>query len=95
MFSTRVRVASLVALVSVFASVPFAFAAAPVSAETPSSPDVVMAIDWLLTQQQSDGGFEANVPPFQGFETPDAILTIAEGGADLVRRGARARRWRP
>ena len=78
MFSTRVRVASLVALVALFAFSSVAFATTPVSADTPSSPLVVDAIAWLLTQQQSDGGFEANVPPFQGFETPDAILAIAE-----------------
>jgi hypothetical protein len=34
------------------------------------------ATKWLLTQQQPDGGFE--VAGFPGFETPDAILAIAE-----------------
>jgi hypothetical protein len=34
------------------------------------------AVDWLLTQQQPDGGFE--VAGFPGFETPDAILAIGE-----------------
>ncbi len=34
------------------------------------------AVDWLLTQQQADGGFE--VAGFPGFETPDAVLAIAE-----------------
>lgn len=31
---------------------------------------------WLVTQQQTDGGFE--VSGFAGFETPDAILALAE-----------------
>jgi hypothetical protein len=34
------------------------------------------AVQWLVKQQQSDGGFE--VSGFAGFETPDAILAIAE-----------------
>jgi hypothetical protein len=34
------------------------------------------ATAWLHTQQQADGGFE--VAGFAGFETPDAILAIAE-----------------
>lgn len=34
------------------------------------------ARNWLVTQQQPDGGFE--VSGFPGFETPDAILAIAE-----------------
>ena len=34
------------------------------------------ATTWLKTQQQNDGGFE--VAGFPGFETPDAVLAIAE-----------------
>ena len=34
------------------------------------------ARNWLVTQQQAGGGFE--VSGFDGFETPDAILAIAE-----------------
>jgi hypothetical protein len=34
------------------------------------------ARNWLVTQQQTDGGFE--VSGFPGFETPDAALAIAE-----------------
>lgn len=34
------------------------------------------AATWLATQQQADGGFE--VAGFPGFETPDAVLAIAE-----------------
>ncbi|GIU85856.1 MAG: hypothetical protein KatS3mg009_0371 [Acidimicrobiia bacterium] len=34
------------------------------------------AVDWIVTQQQNDGGFE--VAGFPGFETPDAVLAIAE-----------------
>lgn len=33
------------------------------------------ALDWLLAQQQADGGFELS--GFPGFETPDAVLAIA------------------
>jgi hypothetical protein len=36
------------------------------------------ARNWLVTQQQADGGFE--VSGFPGFETPDAIVAIAEEG---------------
>lgn len=34
------------------------------------------AVAWIVTQQQPDGGFE--VAGFPGFETPDAVLAIAE-----------------
>ncbi|MGZ6956537.1 MAG: prenyltransferase/squalene oxidase repeat-containing protein [Acidimicrobiia bacterium] len=34
------------------------------------------ARNWLVTQQQADGGFE--VSGFAGFETPDAVTAIAE-----------------
>ena len=74
MFSARVRVASLVALLSLSALVLVGPTSA--SADSPSSPTVTDAIAWLLTQQEADGGFE--VSNFQGFETPDAILAIAE-----------------
>jgi hypothetical protein len=74
--SSCVRVATFVALVSLFASV--GFAATPVSAETPSSPVIADAVAWLTAQQEADGGFELS--NFQGFETPDAILAIAEAG---------------
>src|SRR5688572_14826678 len=46
-------------------------AASPQSAATANS-----AIAWLKTQQQADGGFE--VAGFPGFETPDAVLALAE-----------------
>ena len=36
------------------------------------------ARNWLVTQQRAGGGFE--VSGFDGFETPDAILAIAEEG---------------
>jgi len=39
--------------------------------------DTADAVDWLLTQQQADGGFE--VAGFPGFETADAVMAIAEG----------------
>src|SRR4051794_4016908 len=34
------------------------------------------AASWIADQQQPDGGFD--VSGFQGFETPDAVLAIAE-----------------
>lgn len=39
-------------------------------------PTVDAATAWLRTQQQIDGGFE--VAGFAGFETPDAVLALAE-----------------
>lgn len=44
----------------------------------PASADAVSqdAVDWLVDRQQPDGGFE--VAQFPPFETPDAILAIAE-----------------
>jgi hypothetical protein len=39
---------------------------------------VTAARDWLVTQQQPDGGFE--VAGFPGFETPDAALALAIAG---------------
>jgi hypothetical protein len=39
---------------------------------------VSAAVAYLKTQQQADGGFEVAGSP--GFETPDALLAIAEGG---------------
>jgi hypothetical protein len=71
-----VRVTTFVALVSLSALVLFAPTSA--GADSPSSPVVTDAINWLLTQQQSDGGFD-HFPAFPGFETPDAILAVAEG----------------
>ena len=44
--------------------------------DTPSKSTASSATAWLLTQQQTDGGFEVAGSP--GFETPDAILAIAE-----------------
>jgi hypothetical protein len=53
------------------------------------------ARNWLVTQQQTGGGFE--VSGFDGFETPDAILTIGEQAqqqaawdADQARAAVRA-----
>ena len=40
------------------------------------------ARNWLVTQQQANGGFE--VAGFNGFETPDAILAIAEDAQQQV-----------
>lgn len=40
------------------------------------------ARNWLVTQQQAGGGFE--VSGFPGFETPDAILALAEDGQQQV-----------
>src|SRR5581483_2390324 len=68
-------VACCVVLVSLsfaaFASLGVAGAADPASTAAAGN-----AVGWLKTQQQSDGGFE--LAGFPGFETPDAILAIAE-----------------
>jgi hypothetical protein len=51
--------------------------AAPVGAADPASERVaVRAVRWLDAVQQPDGGFE--LAGFPGFETPDAVLAIAE-----------------
>jgi len=50
--------------------------AGPAGAFPPSR--VTQARDWLVTQQQPDGGFE--VAGFPGFETPDATLALAIAG---------------
>lgn len=47
--------------------------AAPVQAGTVQTQS---AVNWIRTKQQPDGGFE--VAGFPGFETPDAVLAIAE-----------------
>lgn len=49
----------------------------PAGATDPASATTAaQAVAWLRTQQQVDGGFE--VAGFSGFETPDAVLAIAE-----------------
>lgn len=49
----------------------------PAAATTPESEATAQAaVNWLATQQQADGGFE--VSGFPGFETPDAVLALAE-----------------
>jgi hypothetical protein len=51
----------------------------PLAACYPHEPDPVKtqsATQWLIGQQQSDGGFET--AKFAGFETPDAIFALAE-----------------
>ncbi len=45
--------------------------------DAPSTAATTKAVTWLKTQQQADGGFE--VAGFPGFETPDAVLAIANG----------------
>ena len=44
--------------------------------DVPSRDAAAAATTWLTSQQQSDGGFE--VAAYPGFETPDAIVAIAE-----------------
>jgi len=60
-------------------------------AATPADPAVTSARNWLVSQQEADGGFElANSP---GFETPDAVLALASSfqtGPTLDRAGALA-----
>jgi len=42
---------------------------------TPAQTASTAAVDWLVSQQQPDGGFE--LAGFPGFETPDVVLAIA------------------
>ncbi|HVE47932.1 MAG TPA: prenyltransferase/squalene oxidase repeat-containing protein [Acidimicrobiales bacterium] len=44
------------------------------------------AVAWLKTQQQDDGSFE--VSGFPGFETPDAVLAMAEDAQQSLVRGS-------
>lgn len=44
--------------------------------DVPSRTTAATATTWLRSQQQADGGFE--VAGYAGFETPDAIIAIAE-----------------
>ena len=75
MVSRRVRVAGSAILAAVVAS---CVLVAPAGATDPASTTAAAkAVAWLVTQQQADGGFE--VAGFPGFETPDAVLAIAEG----------------
>ena len=68
--------------------------------DAPSKSTASSATAWLLTQQQTDGGFEVAGSP--GFETPDAILAIAENAQQQYgvgqdpgeERGRRARQER-
>jgi len=46
------------------------------AADPASASAAQAAVAWLIGQQQSDGGFE--LAGFPGFETPDAVLAIAE-----------------
>ncbi|MFM7060064.1 MAG: prenyltransferase/squalene oxidase repeat-containing protein, partial [Actinomycetes bacterium] len=77
-------VAPLVAALAISATAPAVLGAAsagavcaPASA-SPLAPSTAAdaAVAWLASQQQPDGGFE--VAGYPGFETPDAILAIAE-----------------
>jgi hypothetical protein len=84
--SRRVLVAPLLAgLVLTAGIAPIALEAAPAAACAPTpaafaaatpTEAAAAAVGWLATQQQIDGGFE--VAGYPGFETPDAILAIAE-----------------
>ena len=69
-----------VGAVPVLLDAPAAAACAPAAAAAASTPRAAAtaAVAWLLTQIQPDGGFE--VAGFPGFETPDAVLAIAEAG---------------
>ncbi len=74
----RAPVAVWVAAVAVLALVAGPLGVAPAAGEpSPADRPVVdAAVAWLSTQQQADGGFE--VAGFPGFETPDAVLALAE-----------------
>jgi hypothetical protein len=80
--TTRVRIArvlivSIFAAISVTADVLVGTGTSVAQASSLEAQAAAQkAVDWLKTQQQSDGGFE--VAGFPGFETPDAVLAIAE-----------------
>ncbi len=68
---------SISACLGVLACVVGLVVATPAGAKTSDkAPTAAEAVTWLATQQQADGGFE--VSGFAGFETPDAVLAIAE-----------------
>jgi hypothetical protein len=54
----------------------FVFSESAPAADPASNATAAAAVSWIETQQQSDGGFET--VGFPGFETPDAVLAIAE-----------------
>lgn len=50
------------------------------TSSTDTDPAVAQAVTWLRSKQQPDGGFEQTT--FAGFETPDAVLALAEARHD-------------
>jgi hypothetical protein len=82
--------ASLVALAAITSSVP-----APVGAAEPRSSSVAdKAISFIVTQQRDDGGFGSGEADFPGFETPDAVLAIADASQASIAYDAVAARTR-
>src|SRR4051812_42908325 len=51
---------------------------APAGAAPAADPTVTAARSFLVASQQTDGSFE--LAGFPGFETPDAVLALAEAG---------------
>ncbi len=75
----RVISRGVVALACALASTTLVLGAGPADAADPASQTTASsAVAWLKTQQQPDGGFE--MAGFPGFETPDAVLALAEAG---------------
>ncbi len=70
-FRTTTTIAGLTAIVCALGAFRFSGWTDPASKSAART-----ATTWLRTQQRSDGGFE--VAGYPGFETPDAILAIAE-----------------
>jgi hypothetical protein len=78
MFSTRRRVVSWAAALVAPALLVVGLAP-PAGAADPRSASVASkAIAFVATQQRDDGGFGSGEDGFPGFETPDAVLAIAE-----------------
>src|SRR5689334_9267380 len=48
------------------------------AADSRSTTVATKAIAWIATQQRDDGGFGEAEAGFAGFETPDAVLAIAD-----------------
>ncbi|MBV9952460.1 MAG: DUF4214 domain-containing protein [Acidimicrobiia bacterium] len=70
------RIVATAVVMAVMATVAALGSSAP--AEAVANQTSNDAIGWLVDQQQADGGFE--LAGFPGFETPDAVLAIAENG---------------
>ena len=76
---TLVVVAALGAALTTILSAIGPWSMQPAGAATVRSRNAASAaVAWIITQQRDDGGFGSAEPGFAGFETPDAVLAIAD-----------------